>query len=123
MRIVGSTPETGVRIDVTRPREGGPPWLYEGEAVTSNARIPVKAVVSGEGQVTVELQLPAGAPAESVHDGPDGDTNGGLEGTAERVRLLLRAAYKHAREDAQPPPRRIVRWRADVDVAPPRRGG
>ena len=121
MRIVGSTPETGVRIDVTRPREGGPPWVYEGEAGTSGVRLPVKAVVSGEGQVTVEL--PAGAPADSIHDGPNGDLNGRIEATAERVRLLLRAAYKHARDDAQPPPRRIVRWRADVDVAPPRRGG
>jgi hypothetical protein len=35
----------------------------------------------------------------------------------------MRAAYKHAREDAQPPPRRIVRWRAEVDVASARRGG
>ena len=48
---------------------------------------------------------------------------GAPEGIAERVRLLMRAAYKHAREDGQPPPRRIVRWRAEVDLAPPRRGG
>jgi hypothetical protein len=45
------------------------------------------------------------------------------EGIGDRVRLLMRAAYKHAREDAQPPPRHIVRWRAEVDVASSRRGG
>jgi len=108
MGIVGTTPESGVRIDVTRPREGGPPWRYEGEAVTPGARLSVTAVVSADGQVTVELAAGA-APA--------------MAATAERVRLLLRAAHKHAREDGQPPPRRVVRWRADGDVAPPRPGG
>jgi hypothetical protein len=104
MSIIGSTPETGVRIDVSRPREGSPPWRYEGEAVTSTARFLLVSTVSAEGDVVVEL--PPGAP----------------EGIGERVRLLLRAAYKHAREDTQPPPRRIVRWRAEVDLASPRRG-
>jgi hypothetical protein len=105
MTIVGSTPESGVRIDVIRPREGGPPWKYAGEAVTSSARFALGITVSATGEVAVEL--PGDAP----------------DGIAERVRLLLRAAYKHAREDEQPPPRRIVRWRAEVDVAPSRRGG
>ncbi len=105
MSIVGSNPESGVRIDVTRPREGAPPWRYEGEAVTATARFAVVATVSAEGDVVVELA--AEAPA----------------GAGERVRLLMRAAYKHAREDGQPPPRRIVRWRAEVDLASPPRGG
>jgi hypothetical protein len=105
MTIIGTTPESGVRIDVTRPREGSPPWHYEGEAVTSSARFALASTVSAEGDVVVEL--PADAP----------------DGIAERVRLLIRAAYKHAREESQPPPRRIVRWRADVDLASPRRGG
>src|ERR1019366_5112626 len=48
MGIVG-TPESGVRIDVSRPRDGGPPWRYEGEAVTPEARHPVIAVVSADG--------------------------------------------------------------------------
>lgn len=104
MSIIGSTPESGVRIDVARPREGGPPWRYEGEAVTSTARFALASTVSAEGEVVVEL--PAEAP----------------EGIGERVRLLMRAAYKHAREDAQPPPRRVVRWRAEVDLASSRRG-
>jgi hypothetical protein len=105
MSIIGSTPETGIRIDVARPREGQPPWRYEGEAVTADARFAVVSTVSAEGEVAVEL--PAGAP----------------DAIADRVRLLMRAAYKHAREDGQPPPRRIVRWRAEVDLASPRRGG
>jgi hypothetical protein len=105
MSIVGSNPEGGVRIDVTRPRDGVPPWRYEGEAVTPTARFALVAIVSADGDVV--LELPADAPA----------------GIGERVRLLLRAAYKHAREDDQPPPRRIVRWRAEVDLASPRRGG
>ena len=104
MSIIGSTPESGVRIDVARGREGGPPWRYEGEAVTSTTRFALVAMVSAEGDVVVEL--PPEAP----------------EGIGERVRLLMRAAYKHAREDAQPPARRIVRWRAEVDLASPRRG-
>jgi hypothetical protein len=104
MSIIGSTPESGVRIDVARPREGGPPWRYQGEAVTSTARFALVSTVSAEGDVVVEL--PAEAP----------------EGIGERVRLLMRAAYKHAREDAQAPPRRVVRWRAEVDLASSRRG-
>jgi hypothetical protein len=104
MSIVGDSPESGVRVNVSRAREGGPPWRYEGEAVTSAARFPLVATVTAGGEVLVEL--PAHAP----------------DGIGERVRLLMRAAYKHAREDAQPPPRRVVRWRAEVDVASPRRG-
>jgi hypothetical protein len=105
MSIVGSTPESGVRIDVSRPREGGPPWRYEGEVVTSAARFALVSTVSAVGDVLVEL--PPEAPG----------------GIGDRVRLLMRAAYKHAREDGQPPPRRIVRWRAEVDLASSRRGG
>jgi len=105
MSIVGNTPESGVRVDVTRPREGGPPWRYEGEAVTPTARWVLVSTVSAEGEVLVEL-------------GP-----GAPEGIADRVRLVMRAAYKHSRDDGQPPPRRVVRWRAEVDLALPRRGG
>jgi hypothetical protein len=95
MGIVGHHPETGVRIDVERPTAEGPPWRYEGEAVTPSARFRVAASVGSDGAVSVELQL--GAPA----------------GLAEKARLLVRAAWKHAREDEAAPPRRIVRWRPD----------
>jgi hypothetical protein len=95
MGIVGGRPETGVRIAVERGGPGGPPWRYEGEAVTADARFPLVAVVAADGDVSVELPREAPAPL------------------AEKVRLLVRAAWKHAQEDGAPPPRRIVRWRAD----------
>ncbi len=32
---------------------------------------------------------------------------------AEKTRLLVRAAWKHAHDQGAPPPRRIVRWRPE----------
>jgi hypothetical protein len=93
--IVGDHPESGVRIDVQRPVGAGPPWSYAGEAVTPTERFRIEALVTADGAVTV--QLADGAPA----------------GLAEKARLLLRAAVKHAREEEADPPRRIVRWRAE----------
>ncbi len=112
MSIVGKNPESGVRIDLARPRDGGPPWRYEGEAMTPDASLRLAVVVTAEGEVSVEWAA-----------GETGETGEGRESAAERVRLLVRAAYKHAREDGQPPPRRIQRWRSEVDLARPRRGG
>jgi hypothetical protein len=106
MPIVGSSPESGVRIDVSRARDGGPPWRYEGQAVTPEATWPTIATVAEDGEVRVELGAPAGAEA-SANDPAS-------EAIAARVRLLLRAAYKHASDDGQPPPRRVVRWRPDA---------
>jgi hypothetical protein len=94
MSIIGQHPETGIRVDVERSASEGPPWRYEGEAVTPSARFRIAASVSVDGTVSVELQH--GAPP----------------GLAEKTRLLVRAAWKHAREDEAAPPRRIVRWRA-----------
>ncbi len=95
MGIVGGHPESGVRVDLVRPTEGGPPWRYEGEATTSQERHCVKADVSAAGEISVEFVADA-AP-----------------GLADRVRLFVRAAWKHARDDGLPPPRRIVRWRQE----------
>jgi hypothetical protein len=96
MGIVGHYPETGVRIDVERERAvEGPPWRYEGEAVTPSERFRVAALIREDGAVSVELQ--SGAPP----------------GLAEKARLLVRTVWKHAREDEAAPPRRIVRWRPD----------
>jgi hypothetical protein len=95
MGIVGHHPETGVRIDVERDRAEGPPWQYEGEALTPSARFRVAAAIAEDGGVSVELEV--GAPP----------------GLAEKARLLMRAAWKHAREEKALPPRRIVRWRPD----------
>jgi hypothetical protein len=98
MGIVGEHPESGVRIDVQRARLGGPPWRYEGEAVTPAERFPLRAVVEADGSVTVELGVEA-TPARSP--------------LAEKVRLMMRAAWKHGQESATAPPRRIVRWRPE----------
>ena len=94
MAIVGDIPEGGIRVALERPRIGGPPWVYRGEAVTPSSRHAITATVSSEGDVGVEL--PGEPPA-------------GLE---KRVRLMLRAAWKHASADGAPPPSRIARWRA-----------
>jgi hypothetical protein len=95
MGIVGHHPESGVRIEVERSRESGPPWRYEGEAVTPGMRFPVAATVADDGVVNVELE--AAAPP----------------GLAEKVRLLLKTAWRHADQDDAAPPKRIVRWRPD----------
>ncbi|HEV3190857.1 MAG TPA: outer membrane protein assembly factor BamD [Polyangiaceae bacterium] len=100
MGIVSDVPETGIRIEVERPRDGGPPWQYAGAVITPDASFAVSATVSAEGDVAVELA--ANAP----------------EGLAQRARLLLRSAWKHARADDTAPPRRVVRWRADWLLAP-----
>jgi hypothetical protein len=95
MAIVGHNPETGFRIEVERPRDAGPPWRYQGHCVTPSACFLVVATVAVDGAVLVELG--AEAPA----------------GLGEKARLILRSAWKHAREEDVDPPHRIVRWRAD----------
>jgi hypothetical protein len=94
MGIVGQYPESGIRVEVERTDAGGPPWTYRGEAVSPSQRFPLAAEVTVNRDVLVAL--PDAAPA----------------GMAERIRLLLRAACRTG-TDATPPPRRIVRWRAD----------
>ena len=109
LSIVGERPESGVRIDVTRPLSGGPPWRYEGEAVTPEARFRMLAVVEAAGTVSVEL------PASEPQPAPASE-RGELRDLREKVRLMLRAVWKHASEEPSgwvPPPRRIVRWRPE----------
>ncbi len=105
MAIVGERPETGVRIAIERPRDGGPPWSYAGSASLPYAVFPVKVVVSEGGDVGVELESSRaedGAPSAP----PPADL-------AEKIRLIVRAAYRQAKSDDEPPAFRIVRWRAD----------
>jgi hypothetical protein len=108
--IVGGLPESGVRVDLARPVEGGPPWRYEGEVTTDRERFGVSVEISADGAVSVDL--PPDAP-------------GDLAELAEKVRLLARAAWKHAREEHSPPPRHIARWRPGTGspLAPGRGGG
>jgi hypothetical protein len=96
MPIIGEFPEAGIRVEIERSREGDPPWTYRGQAVTPIARWEMTAVVSAAG--AVEVTMPAGAP----------------DGTADRVRRIVRSSWKHAQDEgSRAPPRRIVRWRVD----------
>jgi hypothetical protein len=95
MAIVGSHPESGVRVNIERPQEGGPPWNYKGEAVTPVASYRVTASVAADGEIDVVLA--ADAP----------------KGLADKTLRVLRSAWKHAKAEAAPPPRHIVRWRPD----------
>lgn len=99
MAIIGERPETGVRIAIERPREGGPPWSYAGAAVLPDARYPLLVTVSAEGEVGVELAV----TAEGVAAPTD---------LAEKVRLIVRTVYRQAKADDEAPAWRIVRWRA-----------
>jgi hypothetical protein len=106
MGIVGDHPESGVRVDVQRPREGGPPWRYEGEAATAHERHALSAVVAADGSVEVML---------GGHERSDVSPSRLAEAElGERVRLILRAAWKHGQESGTAPPRRIVRWRSQT---------
>jgi hypothetical protein len=93
MSIVGRNPESGMRLMLERPREGGPPWIYEGAAHTPSASHPLRVIVQSDGTAEVETDEPL--PRDLV----------------QRVRQMVRAAYKHAVDQAQAPPRQIHRWR------------
>src|SRR5579871_2603895 len=103
MPIVGPLPETGLRITVERAtdRDEGPPWRYAGHVATPIVEHALTAAIASDGTVEVRLE------------GVDPAVAGLRGGLTERARLLLRAAWKHAHEEGAPPPRRIVRWRAD----------
>ncbi len=88
MAVTGDRPESGVRLELERPREGGPPWEYRGRAATPDGEWPVAATIGAEGEVRVE------APPE----------------LQTKVSLILRTAFKHGQGA---PPRKIVRWRGE----------
>ena len=105
MAIIGGHPESGVRIQLERPFEGGPPWRYDGTALTPTMRFVVRAEVSATGEVNLELD----------YDPPPGKDHP-RDPTSElelRIKTMIRAAHKHAQQDApgSPPPRHIQRWR------------
>jgi hypothetical protein len=72
--------------------DSAPPWRYQGHVATPDERLELAAAVTEAGEVTVTCAK---------------------EEVADKVRLIVRTALKHAREDVPnaPPPRRIVRWR------------
>jgi hypothetical protein len=102
--IAGERPESGVRIALERPRDGGPPWSYTGAAYLPDDTFGLKVQVSAEGTVEVEI-LAEGGQADSGNAPPSD--------LAEKVRLIVRTAFRQAKADDEPPARRIVRWRGE----------
>ncbi len=101
MPIAGDRPETGVRINVEREKSReDPPWAYAGAAYVPEASFPVTATVDASGEVTVDVS----PSAEGLAPPPD---------LAEKVRLIVRTAYRQAKADDEPPAWRIVRWRGE----------
>lgn len=101
MPIIGERPETGVRIAIERPREGGPPWAYAGTAALPDVTFPVRAVVSEAGDVDVVV---GASPGSGSAPPPD---------LAEKIRLIVRTVYRQASSDGEPPAFRVVRWRGE----------
>ncbi|AKV02356.1 hypothetical protein AKJ09_09019 [Labilithrix luteola] len=101
MSIAGERPESGVRIALERPRDGGPPWSYTGAAYVPDDTFALKVLVTAEGTVEVEVQ----AKGDSGNPPP--------ADLAEKVRLIVRTAFRQAKTDDEPPARRIVRWRGE----------
>lgn len=99
--IAGERPESGVRIALERPRDGGPPWSYTGAAYLPDETFALKVQVSGEGTVEVDI-----APSTDSGNPPPADL-------AEKVRLIVRTAFRQAKADDEAPARRIVRWRGE----------
>jgi hypothetical protein len=92
--VTGGLPTSGVRIAVERPKAGQAPWRYVGEAATAEGATPVTVIVQEGGEVTVE----------------------GVVGVvADKVKSIVRTAWKHATADdpEAAPPWRIVRWRGE----------
>lgn len=114
MSIVGEKPESGMRITLERPRDENPPWIYVGAIETPDLRRAIRVVVSASGDVDVAADS-ASSPSDSA---ASSDSVPPLSADlAERVRLLVRTAYRQAKSDGQPPARRIVRWRPAGDPA------
>jgi hypothetical protein len=92
--VTGGLPSSGLRISIERPKAGDAPWRYVGEAATAEGATPVTVVVQAAGEVAVE---------------------GAAGGVADKVKAIVRTAWKHATADDPDaaPPWRIVRWRGE----------
>lgn len=93
MPIAGLYPESGIRVVIERARGDAAPFRFAGYVYDPHNRFAVSAAIDAAGGVTV-------------------DAGGNVE-LAEKVRLLVRAACKHARDEGRPPPLRIQRWRGE----------
>jgi hypothetical protein len=84
-----------MRVVAERSRAAGPPWRYEGEAALNDARFRLVATLDANGGVQVQVDP----------DAPDG--------LADKVKLIVRTAWRRASEDGLHPPLRVARWRPD----------
>lgn len=101
MPIAGDRPEAGVRIKIERDKAlDDPPWRYAGALHVPEASFPVAVDVDASGEVAVAISP---APDGAL---PPGDLT-------EKVRLIVRAVYRQAKAEGEPPAWRIVRWRGD----------
>lgn len=102
MAIAGDRPESGVRIRIERDKsKDEAPYVYSGAAYIPDASFPLSVVVDAGGDVAVTL-----SPAAESSEPPPPDL-------AEKVRLIVRTAYRQAKADGEPPAWRIVRWRGE----------
>ncbi|MBK6691159.1 MAG: hypothetical protein IPG50_02975 [Myxococcales bacterium] len=92
MPITGDNPEHGTRVDLTRTDDAE--LTYTGRIATNDRSFSLRVTVAGDTVVA--------------------ETDGGPD-LAERARLIVRTALKHAAADGLPPPRRIQRWRDSRD--------
>jgi hypothetical protein len=83
MAIAKGRPETGFRIALERATEE--PLVYEGTLQTPE----------GEHAIRIEGDIVVGCDAD----------------VADKIRLLVRTAIRHAESDGRRPPLRITRWR------------
>jgi hypothetical protein len=100
--IGGDSPETGVRIVIQREKSRpDPPWEYAGAAHLPDASFPIDVRVDAGGEVSVSI-----SPSEvtGAQIPPD---------LSEKVRLIVRTAYRQAKADGEAPAWRIVRWRGE----------
>jgi hypothetical protein len=93
MPITGSHPEKGIRIELTLGKNATNLISYSGLIVTPDGKFQLEATISANGEVTISSD----APVE----------------LAEKTRLIVRTAARHAATEKSPLPRRIVRWRGD----------
>ena len=106
MPIVGDRPESGVRIAIERDaNKNDPPWIYAGEVHLPDGSHPVAVEVDADGEVGVSI-------GRMSHPHEDEGPLAPPELT-EKVRLIVRTAYRQAKADGEAPAWRIVRWRGE----------
>jgi len=93
MPITGSHPEKGIRIELTLGKNATNLDAYLGLIVTPDGEFRIEASVAASGEVSVLSDAPADL--------------------AEKTRLVVRTAVRHAAAEKSPLPRRIVRWRGE----------